>query len=345
MIDRTLSHYRILEKLGEGGMGVVYKARDLHLDRNAALKVLPADKVSDPERRRRFVQEAKAASALNHPNIVTIYDIDEADGMHFMAMELVAGKTLDQLIGRKGLPLKDALNYAVQIADALGKAHAAGIVHRDLTPSNIMVTDEGLVKILDFGLAKLMEPAAEPDENAPTMTLERTPITEEGKILGTVAYMSPEQAEGKPVDARSDIFSFGSVLYEMLTGRRPFTGETSASTLAAILTKDPTPPSEISGALPIEVERAVLRCLRKEPQRRMQTMSDLKVLLQDLKEESESGMLSAIRPAPPRRKSRMWLVVALSVLAVIAAGAGTACDPVVIDPGLRAVAGERAQLT
>jgi len=324
MIDRTLSHYRILGKLGEGGMGVVYKARDLRLDRFAALKVLPVDKVSDAERCRRFVQEAKAASALNHPNIVTIYDIDEADGVHFMAMEFVAGRTLSQLIGRKGLPLKDALNFAVQIADALGKAHAAGIVHRDLKPSNIMVTDEGLVKILDFGLAKLVESTAEPDEGAPTMSFEHTPITEEGKILGTVAYMSPEQAEGKPVDARSDIFSFGSVLYEMLTGRRPFTGETSASTLAAIITRDPLLPSEILGTLPIEVERAILRCLRKEPQRRMQTMSDLKVLLQDLKEESESGMLSAVRPAPPRRKSRIWLVVALSVLVVIAVGAAAA---------------------
>ena len=321
MIGRTLSHYRVLEKLGEGGMGVVFKARDLRLDRDAALKMLPADKVSDPERCRRFVQEAKAASALNHPNIVTIYDIDEADGVHFIAMEFVAGKALDQLIGRKGLPLKDALRYAIQIADALGKAHAAGIVHRDLKPSNIMVTDEGLVKILDFGLAKLMEPAAESDENAPTLTLERTPITEEGKILGTVAYMSPEQAEGKPVDARSDIFSFGSVLYEMLTGRRPFTGESTASLLAAILTKDPALPSGITGTLPLEVEQVVMRCLRKEPQRRLQTMSDLKVLLQDLKEGSESGTLSAVRLAPAPRTSKMRRLVGAGALLLTLAAA------------------------
>jgi serine/threonine protein kinase/Tol biopolymer transport system component len=320
MINRTLSHYCILGKLGAGGMGVVYKAQDLHLDRLVALKVLPADKVSDPERCRRFVQEAKAASALNHPNIVAIYDIDEAEGEQFIAMELVAGRTLAELIGRKGLPLKDSLTYAAQIADALGKAHAAGIVHRDLKPTNVMVTDDGLVKILDFGLAKLVGPSVISGEDARTMTADGPPVTEEGKILGTVAYMSPEQAEGKPVDARSDIFSFGTVLYEMLTGRSPFSGETSASTLAAIITREPRSLSELSDTLPVEVERAVMRCLRKEPQRRIQTMSDLKVLLEDLKEESESGMLSAIRVAPAPRRSRMWLVVALSASVLIAAG-------------------------
>ena len=321
MTERTLSHYRILEKLGAGGMGVVYRAQDLHLDRLVALKVLPADKVSDPERCRRFVQEAKAASALNHPNIVTIYDIDQAEGEYFMAMEFVSGKTLGELIGSKGLRLKDALQYAIQIADALGKAHAAGIVHRDLKPANVMVTDDGLVKVLDFGLAKLVEPSGLSDDNAATMSAEM-PVTEAGQILGTVAYMSPEQAEGKPVDARSDIFSFGSVLYEMLTGRRAFAGETSASTMAAILTRDPTPPGEVSGTtLPVEVQRAVMRCLRKEPQRRIQTMSDLKVLLEDLKQDSESGMLATDRAGTPSpRKNKVWLTIALS--AIIVAGIG-----------------------
>ena len=249
MINRTLSHYRILEKLGAGGMGVVYKAQDTRLDRFAALKVLPAEKVSDPERLRRFVQEAKSASALNHPNIVTIYDIGEAGGEHFIAMEFVAGRTLGQLIGGKSLPLKDALDYAMQMADALGKAHAAGIVHRDLKPANVMVTDDGLVKILDFGLAKLVESAEKSDGNVATMTAEG-PVTEAGRIMGTVAYMSPEQAEGKPLDARSDIFSFGTVLYEMLTGRNPFQAGTSASTMAAVITREPTLPSEISGTVP-----------------------------------------------------------------------------------------------
>ena len=233
MIGRSLAHYAVVEKLGEGGMGAVYKARDERLDRFVALKVLPADKMSDPERRRRFTQEARSASALNHPNIVTIYDIGHADGVHYIAMEYVAGRTLSELIGRRGLPLRKALSLAAQIAEGLGKAHAAGIVHRDLKPSNIMVTPDGLVKILDFGLAKLVEAAEPPGDAAATMTMTRTPATEEGVILGTVAYMSPEQAEGKPVDARSDIFSFGSVLYEMLSGRRPFEGETKASTMAA----------------------------------------------------------------------------------------------------------------
>ena len=231
MIGQSILHYRVLEKLGEGGMGVVYKARDTRLDRLVAIKILPADKISDPERKRRFVQEAKAASGLNHPNIVTIYDIGQADGIDFISMEYVAGKTLDRLIPRHGMRLTEALKCAVQVADALARAHAAGIVHRDIKPGNIMMDEHGLVKVLDFGLAKLTEIA--PAEDDTTQTLR--PATEEGKIVGTVAYMSPEQAEGKKVDARSDIFSFGSVLYEMVTGQRAFSGETKGSTLAAVL--------------------------------------------------------------------------------------------------------------
>src|SRR5207244_78231 len=216
MIGRTFQHYEIVETLGRGGMGVVYKARDTHLDRFVAIKVLPPEKVADADRKRRFVQEAKAASALNHPNIVHIYDIAEADGVQFIAMEYVAGKTLGELIGRKGLRLNEALKYAVQIADALAKAHSAGIIHRDLKPSNIMVTENGLVKVLDFGLAKLAETATGEFGETATVRAPEGPNTEEGAIVGTTAYMSPEQAEGKKVDARSDIFSFGSVLYEMI---------------------------------------------------------------------------------------------------------------------------------
>src|SRR6478736_7221692 len=194
MVSR-ISHYEVLDKLGEGGMGVVYKARDTRLDRFVALKVLPAGKVANPERKRRFVQEAKAASALNNPHIVTIYDIDQADGIDFIAMEFVPGKTLDQLIGRKGLRLNEALKYAIQIADALAQAHAAGIIHRDLKPSNIMVTENGLVKVLDFGLAKLAETATGEFGETATVRAPGGPSTEEGTILGTTAYMSPEQAE------------------------------------------------------------------------------------------------------------------------------------------------------
>ncbi len=322
LAGRAISHFQILEKLGEGGMGVVYKGRDTHLDRYVALKILPPDKVADAERRRRFAQEAKAASALSHPGIVTIYDIDEADGVYFIAMEYVAGKTLDRLIGRKGLPLSAVLAYAVQIADALARAHGAGIVHRDLKPANIMVTDDGAVKVLDFGLAKLMEPLEAGDAQTRTVGQTELPLTDEGRIVGTFAYMSPEQAQGKPVDARSDIFSFGSVLYEMLTGRRAFQGETAMATAAAILSQEPPPLSAAAGPLPADVERSVMRCLRKDPQRRWQTMSDLKVALQELKEESESGSLAAAAAvAPPRRNRRAWLLGAAAALVVALAGA------------------------
>ena len=222
MIGQTLDHYRIESKLGEGGMGVVYKARDTHLDRRVAIKVLPADKVADPGRKQRFVQEAKAASALNHPNIVTIYDIRSQDGTDFIVMEYIEGKTLDQLIAPKGMRPAQALKYAVQIADALAKAHGAGIMHRDLKPSNIMVTDEGRVKVLDFGLAKLLEPA---DSSAEATTLTARPLTEEGAWWAPPPTCLLSRRRGSKLDGRSDIFSFGSVLYEMVTGRRPFTGD------------------------------------------------------------------------------------------------------------------------
>ncbi len=322
MIGQTLSHYEIVEKLGEGGMGVVYKARDIHLDRFVAIKVLPAETKADPDRRRRFEQEAKSASALNHPNIITIYDIDTAGGSDFIAMEYVPGRTLAELIARGRLPRAEVMTYAVQISAALGAAHAVGIVHRDLKPANILVTERGLVKLLDFGLAKLTE-AAPGTDSAITVT---APVrTEPGLIVGTVAYMSPEQAEGKKVDARSDIFSFGVVLYEMVTGRRPFIGETGPSTLAAILAREPEPPSSLVSEVPFELERIVLRCLRKDPQRRWQAMADLTVALQDLKEEVESGKVSAVAAAPASarggRRGRM-LAGVLGLVALAAAAAG-----------------------
>jgi serine/threonine protein kinase len=247
MLGRTISHYQIVEKLGEGGMGVVYKARDTRLNRFAAIKLLRPDKISSEDRIRRFAQEAQAASALNHPNIITVYDIIEEDGIDFIVMEYVQGKTLDQVIGRKGLRTHDVMKYGAQIADALAAAHSAGILHRDLKPGNVMITDSGLAKVLDFGLAKLDEAVAI-DPELPTQTMR--PQTEEGTIAGTVAYMSPEQAEGKKVDGRSDIFSFGALLYEMVTGRRAFQGNTKLSTLTAILREDPKPPSQIVDDLP-----------------------------------------------------------------------------------------------
>jgi serine/threonine protein kinase len=318
LVGQTFLHYRIVEKIGEGGMGAVYKAVDSHLDRPVAVKVLPPGKMADPERKARFVQEAKAASALRHPNIVVIHDIASDRDRDFIVMELIEGQPLEDLIGRKGLKLAEALGYAVQIADGLAKAHAAGIVHRDLKPTNVMVTADGLVKILDFGLAKLTETAPSSGPG-PTMTLDADakPRTEEGYIVGTAAYMSPEQAEGRKVDARSDIFSFGSVLYEMLTGRKAFGRESQMKTLAAILTEEPKPASAVSEAVPPELERVITRCLRKDPQRRWQTMSDLKVALQDLKEDSESGKLQAT--VPPREGHGRHIRIAAA--AVLLAGA------------------------
>jgi serine/threonine protein kinase/tetratricopeptide (TPR) repeat protein len=316
MIGRTISHYEITEKLGEGGMGVVYKARDSHLKRFVALKVLPPEKVTDPERKRRFVQEARSASALNHPNIVTVHDIDQSDGVDFIAMEYVEGKTLDELIGRKGLKLSEALKYAIQIADALARAHAAGIVHRDLKPRNVMVTGDGRAKVLDFGLAKLTETAPVGPEDS---TLTEQPSTELGLIVGTAAYMSPEQAEGKKVDARSDIFSFGSLLYEMLTGRRAFRRDSPALTLAAILNLEPPPlPAEVPG----DLNKVIARCLRKDPAHRFQHMDDLKVALEELKEESDSGKLAGVQ-VPARPRNRRFLRPALAAAAVVALAAGS----------------------
>ena len=309
MIGRTIAHYTVLEKLGEGGMGVVYKARDTHLDRFVALKVLPADKVADPERKRRFVQEAKSASALNHPNIITIHDISEADGTVFIVMEYVAGKALADLIPRHGMRLGEALKHAIPIADALAAAHAAGIVHRDFKPGNVMVGADGRVKVVDFGLAKLADTGEAVSEDDVTAVAGDRPRTAEGLVVGTAAYMSPEQAEGKKVDARSDIFSFGAVLYEMVTGRRAFQGDSQASTLAAVLRGDPKPATQVVEGLPAETDRVITRCLRKDPERRFQGMADLKVALQELKEESDSGTLAA--PTHARRAARrrwIWVV-------------------------------------
>jgi len=244
LTGRQIGHYQILAPLGEGGMGIVYKARDQHLDRFVAIKVLPPELVADHDRKRRFVQEAKAASALNHPNIITVHDIANDNGTDFIVMEYVQGKTLGQLIPRRGLKLNDVLKYSIQMADALAKAHTAGIVHRDIKPGNIMVSEGGLVKVLDFGLAKLTE---RPQIGEEESTQSIPPWTDEGTILGTAAYMSPEQAAGKSLDARSDIFSFGSVLYEMVTGQRAFHGDSKMSILAAVLPRqaDGPPPAEI----------------------------------------------------------------------------------------------------
>src|SRR5215813_1744993 len=234
MIGRLLRHYRVEAKIGEGGMGVVYRAIDEHLDRTVAIKVLPPDLLHDATRKLRFVHEAKTASALNHPNIVAIYDIDSDDGVDFIAMEYVPGETLLQRLRRSRLLPDEMLRYAIEIADALAAAHNAGVLHRDLKPANIVITESGPIKLLDFGLAKLIERPEDPD-SVDTMTFfEPTPLQQE-QVMGTAAYMSPEQAEGKKLDTRSDIFALGTVLYEMAGGRHPFKGDSQVATLSAIL--------------------------------------------------------------------------------------------------------------
>ena len=309
MVGRTLAHYRIDAKLGEGGMGVVYKAHDTHLDRPVSIKILPPERVADPDRRRRFQQEAKAASALNHSNIVHIYDIASADGIEFIAMEFVDGQTLAELIGAKRLKTRDTVRYAAQIADALAAAHARGIVHRDIKPSNIMVNERGQVKVLDFGIAKLLDQA----EDDPANATRTTPLrTEEGTIVGSVAYMSPEQAEGRAVDARSDIFSFGSMLFEMVTGRRAFEGETKIAIMSAILHKDPPSVLELSPSAPTALDKIIVRCLRKDPARRPQHMIDVKLALDEVNDDASAsaGLANAVagrsswRLAGGRRRRR-----------------------------------------
>ena len=320
MVGETLSHYHIQETIGQGGMGVVYKALDTRLQRAVAIKVLRNEAVNDPERIRRFVQEARAASALHHPNIVTVYDVDTAGGIDFIAMEYVAGKPLDEILARGRLPLADTLRYAIQTANALATAHESGIVHRDLKPGNIMVSPRGEIKLLDFGLAKLVEPLITDQ----TATVTRRSHTQEGTIVGTVAYMSPEQAEGKRVDARSDIFSFGAVLYEMATGQRAFTGDTPISTLAAILHHDPAPATELAQATPPELDRIIGRCLRKDPTRRIQHMDDVKLALEELVEETQRRSGAAVAPttASTRRMSPRLRVATTGALLLVVAAVG-----------------------
>jgi len=295
---QMLGRYRVETKLGQGGMGAVYKAHDSVLRRPVALKVLPPGQLSDPEGRERLTREARAASALNHPNIITVHDISSENGVDFIAMELVEGQPLSDLIPAGGMPVAQALHYAMQVARGLVKAHRAGIVHRDLKPGNIMVTSDGLVKLLDFGLARRARMTAASGTTGS--------LTAEGVISGTPSYMSPEQAQGKPVDARSDIFSFGSVLYEMVSGQRAFRGETQASTLAAVISREP---AALGAEIPRDLKQVIARCLRKDPERRFQHMDDVKIALEELKEESDLGKLARDASSSPRTSWRKLALV------------------------------------
>jgi serine/threonine-protein kinase len=319
MVGRTISHYQITQRLGGGGMGEIYRALDMRLNRRVAIKVLAAEHAGTGEQRRRFLQEAQAASALNHPNIITIHDVVSEGETEFIVMELVDGKTLAELIPNEGLPLPLVLAYAVQVADALEAAHRAGIVHRDLKPGNVMVTDAGLVKVLDFGLAKVISETGALLED--TRTLAHAPLTAEGRIMGTVAYMSPEQAEGKPVDARSDIFAFGAMLHEMVTGERAFGGDSAISILSSILRDEVRPLTRTAG-VPSVLENIALRCLRKNREERWQSMHEVGAALAALKRDSDSGALLAPLPPPAvpavRNKSRLPLAAALLGLVAMA---------------------------
>ena len=313
MIARRLSHFEIEAEIGAGGMGVVYRAKDLRLRRTVALKVLPPHLLADPSQQERFLREARAASALNHPNIVTVYEVDTSDGVDFIAMEYLEGKSLDQLIGAGSLDPARALRYARQIAEGLAAAHGRGITHRDVKPRNILVTLGDTVKILDFGLANVIAPQ-DPDSEA----LTQSKITGPGHVLGTVAYMSPEQARGQKLDARSDIFSFGIVFYEMLAGQGPFRGQSAAEVLSAILRDKPPPLRTARPDLPGGIERIVDKALEKDPDYRYQDMREVLADLKRLERDAGPAVVpgAAVRPAhrPGRQRGRALAVLPLANL-------------------------------
>ena len=289
MVGRTISHFEILEKLGEGGMGVVYCARDLKLDRLAALKVLQPEQMFNPRRRARFAGEAKAASALNHPNIITIYEIESVDGVDYIAMEYVRGQTLRELVPPSGMELPLALDYASQVASALAAAHAAGIVHRDVKPANIMATKSGLIKLLDFGIALMEQPEVDPDATTSTMAF----LTRPGTVVGTLAYMSPEHAQGGGISPRSDIFSLGVVMYQMLTGTLPFQGASQVALLYEIVHTRPPALHKTRPDLPPALERVLDKALEKDPEQRYQSAGELLRDLKDISQQLESGVAAS----------------------------------------------------
>ena len=328
MIGELVGHYRILRRIGSGGMGDVYAAEDTKLQRRVALKVLPPELAHDDERRERFKREAIATAALDHPNIVTVHSVEEANGLHFITMQLVEGRTLSEVIPKDGLPLETFFGYAVPLTEAVAAAHEHGLVHRDLKPSNVMVTDDGTVKVLDFGLARFAEPRAVVADGTTRASTAFSPgsvgdITAEGKVLGTVAYMSPEQAEGKPIDHRSDIFSLGILLYEMATGERPFVGDTPMSVMSSIVKEAPEQLTARNSNLPRHLGRIVHRALAKDVNRRHQSALDLRNELEEIQQEVASGEalpVGAIAAGASRAPATKGWAFRLAIAAALAVG-------------------------
>ncbi|MEN8005719.1 MAG: protein kinase [Candidatus Krumholzibacteriota bacterium] len=318
---QTIQHYRLIEKIGEGGMGVVWKAQDTRLGRNVAMKFVPDEVATKPQNVDRHIREARAASAMNHPHICSIYDIGEWEGRRFIVMELLEGQALQQHIGGQPLAIESAVDLTLQIADALDAAHAKGIIHRDIKTANIFVTDRGQAKVLDFGLAKLAS-GATPEPGLDDATMTALDMTTPGAVVGTVSYMSPEQALGKDLDNRTDIFSLGVVLYEMVTARRPFAGNTSAAMFDAILNRAPTAPVELNREVPPELQRIVNKALEKDPELRYQSTAELRSDLKRMQRDSSAGMTAVTPPpvaaGPDRLRVGLWGVAGVLLTAVVA---------------------------